>query len=258
MPKNTTCRSGFSLAMVSASSGEYTTRTSPPSLLIRNRSFSLPGTRSMSPNEQKITSGRAAISSALSMISSGVTQTGQPGPWIISISSGSSWSMPCRMIEWVCPPQTSMIAQRRRGGCVDLVDQLAGQVGVAEFVQVLHDVTSVVAVLPGAGTPACFAASSNPSPNSSLEHAEVLELGQRPHRRFLVEPLDARNRRGRRRTRRLPRRGCTPGRRPSGRRRSRPPTSGCRHGPRRSGSFPVPPDTSASSFSSCREFPTNS
>ena len=45
-----------------------------------NRSFSLPGTRNMSPNEQKITSGRPAISSALSMISSGVTQTGHPGP----------------------------------------------------------------------------------------------------------------------------------------------------------------------------------
>ena len=27
--------------------------------------------------------------------------------------SGSSWSMPCRMIEWVCPPQTSIIAQGR-------------------------------------------------------------------------------------------------------------------------------------------------
>jgi len=58
-----------------------------------------------------MTSGRLAISSALSMISSGVTHTGQPGPWIISTPSGSSWSMPCRMIEWVCPPQTSIIAQ---------------------------------------------------------------------------------------------------------------------------------------------------
>ena len=65
----------------------------------------------MSPNEQKMTSGRAAISSALSITSSGVTQTGQPGPWISSIPSGSSWSSPCRMIEWVCPPQTSIIAQ---------------------------------------------------------------------------------------------------------------------------------------------------
>ena len=55
----------------------------------------------MSPKEQKITFGRRAISSALSIISSGVTHTGQPGPWISSTPSGSSWSMPCRMIEWV-------------------------------------------------------------------------------------------------------------------------------------------------------------
>jgi hypothetical protein len=41
----------------------------------------------MSPNEQKITSGRAAMASALSMISTGVTQTGQPGPWM-SVTSG--------------------------------------------------------------------------------------------------------------------------------------------------------------------------
>src|SRR6266540_2519168 len=67
----------------------------------------------MSPNEQKITPGRAAIARALSIISSGVTHTGQPGPWISSISGGSSWSIPLRMIECVCPPQTSMIAQGR-------------------------------------------------------------------------------------------------------------------------------------------------
>ncbi len=56
-------------------------RTSPPSPLTRSKSALLPGTRSMSPNEQKITSGRAAMASAWSIISSGVTQTGQPGPW---------------------------------------------------------------------------------------------------------------------------------------------------------------------------------
>jgi hypothetical protein len=67
----------------------------------------------MSPNEQKMTPGSAAMARALSMISSGVTQTGQPGPWIISTPSGRSWSMPCRMIEWVCPPQTSIIAHGR-------------------------------------------------------------------------------------------------------------------------------------------------
>ena len=80
----------------------------------------------------------AAISSALSMISSGVTQTGQPGPWIISISSGSSWSMPCRMIEWVWPPQTSIIAHGRGHRGVDVVEQPPGQLGVAELVEVLH------------------------------------------------------------------------------------------------------------------------
>jgi hypothetical protein len=36
----------------------------------------------MSPNEQKITSGRRAIASPRSIISTGVTHTGQPGPWI--------------------------------------------------------------------------------------------------------------------------------------------------------------------------------
>jgi hypothetical protein len=55
-------------------------RTSPPLAFTESKSVVLPGTRSMSPNEVKMTSGRAAISSALSIISSGVTQTGQPGP----------------------------------------------------------------------------------------------------------------------------------------------------------------------------------
>jgi len=55
----------------------------------------------MSPNEQKMTSSRAAISSARSIISSGVTQTGHPGPWMNSTAPSSSWSMPLRMMEWV-------------------------------------------------------------------------------------------------------------------------------------------------------------
>src|SRR5487761_2046954 len=88
-------------------------RTSPPSLFTRHRALLLPGTRSMSPKEQKITLGREAIASALSITSSGVTHTGQPGPWISSISSGSNWSMPLRMMEWVWPPQTSMMAHGR-------------------------------------------------------------------------------------------------------------------------------------------------
>ena len=59
-----------------------------------SRSFCEPGTRSISPNEQKITSGRPAMAIALSIISSGVTHTGQPGPWINVISSGSISSIP--------------------------------------------------------------------------------------------------------------------------------------------------------------------
>ena len=79
-----------------------------------NRSTSLPGTRSMSPKEQKITSGRCAICTALSINSSGVTQTGQPGPCTSSISFGSNSSSPNFTMAWVCPPQISMIVH----GCV--------------------------------------------------------------------------------------------------------------------------------------------
>ncbi len=60
-----------------------------------------------------MTFGRAAMSSALSISSSGVTHTGQPGPWTSSISGGSSWSRPWRTMAWVWPPQISMITQGR-------------------------------------------------------------------------------------------------------------------------------------------------
>ena len=55
-----------------------------------------------------MTSGRAAIASALSTCSSGVTQTGQPGPWIIRTPTGNASSIPCLTIVCVCPPQTSI------------------------------------------------------------------------------------------------------------------------------------------------------
>ena len=67
----------------------------------------------MSPNEQKVTSGREAIASARSISSSGVTQTGQPGPWTRRTADGSSSSMPNLRIEWVWPPQTSISVQGR-------------------------------------------------------------------------------------------------------------------------------------------------
>ena len=157
------------------------------------------------------------------MISSGVTQTGQPGPWIISTPSGSSWSMPCRMIEWVWPPQTSIIAQGRVVAAWIWSSSLLGQVGVAELVEVFH-----------CSAPACRCrpARAKPSPNSSSRMPE-------PARSWPASPAPTprraagwRSRRGRRRTRRPPRRGCTAGRPPCGRRRSRPPPSGCRR-PRR-------------------------
>ncbi len=142
MPKKTTSRSGFSRAIFERVQRRVHDPDVAALALIRNRSRPLPGTRSMSPKEQKITSGREAISSARSISSSGVTQTGQPGPWIISTWSGISWSMPCRMIEWVCPPQTSMIAHGPGDGGVDVVEQPLGQLGVVELVDVPHRRTS--------------------------------------------------------------------------------------------------------------------
>src|SRR5690554_1130816 len=47
------------------------------------------------------------------MIVSGVTQTGQPGPWIRLRDGGSKRSRPCLTMEWVCPPQTSISVQGR-------------------------------------------------------------------------------------------------------------------------------------------------
>src|SRR5271157_3899136 len=88
-------------------------RTSAPSAFTSNKLLEEPGTRSMSPKEQKITSGRAAIATALSISSIGVTQTGQPGPWTSVISRGSKSSRPLLTMVWVWPPQISMIVQGR-------------------------------------------------------------------------------------------------------------------------------------------------
>src|SRR5579863_210193 len=88
-------------------------RTSPPSAFTSNRLRAEPGTRSMSPKEQKITSGLCAIATALSISSIGVTQTGQPGPCTSVISRGNRSSRPLFTIVWVCPPQISMIVQGR-------------------------------------------------------------------------------------------------------------------------------------------------
>src|SRR5271165_2432713 len=88
-------------------------RTSAPSALTSNKLFEEPGTRSMSPKELKITSGRCAMATALSISSTGVTQTGQPGPCTSEISRGSRSSRPLLTMVWVWPPQISMIVHER-------------------------------------------------------------------------------------------------------------------------------------------------
>ena len=92
--KNTTSRSGFSLARRSASSGEYTMRTSAPSAFASSSVPSEPGTRIMSPKQVKITPGWCAIAMPSSTRPIGITQTGQPGPCTSSTFSGSRSSTP--------------------------------------------------------------------------------------------------------------------------------------------------------------------
>ena len=94
--KNTTCFSGRSAASFSASSGEYTNRTSAPRALASSSDPFEPGTRIMSPKHVKITSGRSASHMASSTRPIGITHTGQPGPCTSSTCGGSRCSMPCR------------------------------------------------------------------------------------------------------------------------------------------------------------------
>ena len=95
MAMNTTRRSGFSLAIFSASSGEYTMRMSAPLAMASRKDPRPPGTRIMSPNDVMITSGRSAMWMASSTLPIGMTQTGQPGP-CTSVTAGGRWSSsPC-------------------------------------------------------------------------------------------------------------------------------------------------------------------
>ena len=94
--KNTTCRSGLSAAIRSASSGEYTKRTSAPRAFAPSRLPFEPGTRIMSPNEVKITPGASATAMASSIRPIGMTHTGQPGPCTSSTEIGRTCSMPWR------------------------------------------------------------------------------------------------------------------------------------------------------------------
>src|SRR5215470_5360300 len=116
-------------------------RTSAPSALESNKLVDEPGTRSMSPNEQKITSGSREIDTALSINSNGVTHTGHPGPWTSVISFGSKSSSPLFTIVCVCPPQTSMIVQgrvnRRRMACASFSATFESRYSLRNFTELL-------------------------------------------------------------------------------------------------------------------------
>ena len=87
--KKTTSRSGFLRAIASASSGEYTIRTSAPCALASSSVCSEPGTRSMSPKQVKMRPSVRASAIPSSTRPIGITQTGQPGPCTSSTLAGS-------------------------------------------------------------------------------------------------------------------------------------------------------------------------
>ena len=72
------------------------------------------------------------------------------------------------------------------GSGLDLVDELAGKVGIAEFVQVLHDFTSECSIglgqRGGIVEAGLFGGQLEPVGELFFQHAEVFEFGQRPHR----------------------------------------------------------------------------
>lgn len=107
-PTNTTGRSGLACAMLSASSGEYTMRTSRPAACSLSSEDELPGTRVMSPNVVRITFSTRARAITASMSRLAVTHTGQPGPLASLQPSGMRSRMPLRAMATVWVPHTSM------------------------------------------------------------------------------------------------------------------------------------------------------
>ena len=115
----------------------------------------------MSPKEVKITSGRRAIATARSISSSGVTQTGQPGPWTRVTSSGSSRSIPDLITVWVWPPQISIRIQGRVTRRRIAATSSSGRLLVPILVDVLHGPS------PRPGATGWATSSSSSSPISS-------------------------------------------------------------------------------------------
>ena len=110
--KKTTSREGSSRASASASSGEYTIRTSAPAARASARDSRRPGTRIMSPKVTSVTAPPRASWMAASTSAAAVTHTGHPGPESNWIEPGSSARMPWRKMATVWVPHTSI---RRTG-----------------------------------------------------------------------------------------------------------------------------------------------
>ena len=97
-----------------------------------------PGTRSMSPKEQKITFGLCSDRSALSINSTGVTQTGQPGPCASVISLGEQF-VDAVFHDGVRLPAADLHDRPRPGDDArDAGSILLGRGGVAILFHVLH------------------------------------------------------------------------------------------------------------------------
>ena len=98
-----------------------------------------PGTRSMSPNEVKITPGRARDGVGLvDLLERRDAHRAARGRAPARCPPGSRRSMPCLTIECVCPPQTSMSVHGRVVDPGDLAEDLGRHAPVAILVEVLH------------------------------------------------------------------------------------------------------------------------
>ena len=100
-PTNTTSRSGFSVAIFSASSGEYTMRTSRPAACSADSELVEPGTRFMSPKVVRTRPSMRASAMTVSMSRLAVTHTGQPGPLIRRTPGGRMDRKPLRAMATV-------------------------------------------------------------------------------------------------------------------------------------------------------------
>jgi len=80
--KNTTCLSGFAFAIFRQSSGEYTTRTSPPCDLMLNRSHRPRHPQHVAERTENHIRAPRKLHAPYRSFSSGVTHTGHPGPFV--------------------------------------------------------------------------------------------------------------------------------------------------------------------------------